>query len=191
MKTAIAAAALFLPVTALAEPVPHYFNPGHTQILVEWKHGPGEPLIFHFTEWDASILYDADAIENSSVEITLPLSGLWTGNDRFRGHLLSGDFFEAETWPSARFVSTSVERTGGNTALLHGDMTIRDRTAPVTFSVELTGHAMQGESPRTGFVGKTTILRSQWGLGMFPQSAPDPVTITVSTELQPNEPGQR
>ena len=125
MKTAFMTALVAFaaaPVAANADAEQLYFDPNHTQISVDWAHAAGAPLTFYFTDWDAELMYDAENIENSSVNVTLPLTGLWTGIDGFTDHLQSDDFFTAETWPSASFTSTSVTRTGDDTAELTGDL---------------------------------------------------------------------
>lgn len=180
-----AAAAVTLPTLALAEPAQLYMDPNHTQITATWKHFSGAPLNIVFTQHDATIMYDAEDASASSVEITLPIEGIHSGVEAFDTHLKSPDFFEAETYPTASFTSTSVEKTGDNTATLTGDLTIKDVTAPVTFDVTLLNdmsHPMSG-ARLVGFTATTTLDRTEWGLGMFAPAVPADVVLTISTEL--------
>ena len=191
MKTAFMTALVAFaaaPVAANADAEQLYFDPNHTQISVDWAHAAGAPLTFYFTDWDAELMYDAENIENSSVNVTLPLTGLWTGIDGFTDHLQSDDFFTAETWPSASFTSTSVTRTGDDTAELTGDLTIKDKTAPVTFDVKLLDTFGDGDNARTGFKAWTTLSRSEWGLGYGENYAADDVKVIISTELVKDDP---
>ncbi len=185
-----AAAAVALPATAMAEAEQLYMDPSHTQISAEWKHFSGLPLQIMFTQFDSTVMYDAEDVSNSSVEITLPVEGIHSGVAPFDTHLKSPDFFEAETYPTATFTSTSIESTGEDTATMTGDLTIKDVTAPVTFDVTLVG---AGENPMSGaalygFTATTTLDRTEWGLGMFAPAVPAEVTLMIATEMGPNPP---
>ncbi len=184
----LAAAAITLPCAALADPQPFQFDENHTQISATWIHNAGAPLQIFFTEFDGQVMWDPDNIEASSVSVTLPVEGIHSFVPAFDDHLKTADMFEVETWPTATFTSTSVERTGENTAQMTGDLTIKDNTAPVTFDVELVGErpaeGMGGYA--IGFVAKTTLTRSEWGLGFGVNfGLPEPVELVISTELVP------
>lgn len=58
-------------------------------------------------------------------------------SDRLDNHLRSEDFFEVATYPTARFVSTTITEggEGGATHTVTGDLTIRDVTKTITFPV--------------------------------------------------------
>jgi len=79
-------------------------------------------------------------------------------------HLRSADFFDVETYPTMTFVSTGVREKGGD-FLVDGDLTIKDVTKPVTFTVEFGGF---GTDPwgnyKAGATAKTVINREDFGL---------------------------
>ena len=179
------AVSIALPAVAVAEPVQLYMDPNHTQIKATWKHFSGVPLDIRFTEYDATVMYDAENPSASSLEITLPVDALDSGVPAFNDHLKSADFFEAETYPTASFTATSIESTGADTATMTGDLTIKDITAPVTFDVTLVGEA---PNPMSGaqlwsFTATTTLDRTEWGLGNFAPAVPADVVLTINSEL--------
>ncbi len=107
-------------------------------------------------------------------------------------HLRSADFFEVETWPEIRFVSTSVEPTGDTTALVTGDLTIKDQTHEVVLDVVLNylgEHQLAPFVPEladtevAGFSATATILRSDFGLDMLVPLISDEVSLIIETEL--------
>lgn len=179
------AAALALPAAALAAPTQLYMDPNHTQITATWKHFSGVPLQIAFTQHEAAVMYDAEDPSASSIEITLPVEGLESGVPPFNDHLKSPDFFEAATYPTATFTSTSITATGDNTATMTGDLTIKDVTAPVTFDVTLIGDTANPMSGArvVGFTATTTLDRTEWGLGMFAGPIPADVVLNISSEL--------
>lgn len=187
-----AAASVALPAIAAAAPTQLYMDPNHTQITATWKHFSGVPLDIRFTEFDSTVMYDAEDPSASSIEITLPVAALESGVPPFNDHLKSADFFEAETYPTATFTSTSIEATGENTATMTGDLTIKDVTAPVTFDVTLVGEAPNPMSGAQlwGFTATTTLDRTEWGLGMFAPAVPADVVLTISSELGDTPPQQ-
>lgn len=79
------------------------------------------------------------------------------------GHLKSPDFFDAEKYPTAVFVITSVEALSGNAEATHkitGNLTMKDATKSVTFpaKVSLEGNTLTASTP--DFV----IDRTQWNV---------------------------
>src|SRR5687768_12011884 len=51
-------------------------DPTHTDVLVQWNHlGFSNPSA-HFGNVDGTLVYNAEDVSKSSVQVTLPLSGL-------------------------------------------------------------------------------------------------------------------
>ena len=185
-----AVASIALPVVAIAAPTQLYMDPNHTNVRAVWKHFTGIPLEIRFTDFESTVMYDAEDPSASSIEITIPVDSLWTNVAAFDEHLQSPDFFEVATYPTATFTSTAIESTGPNTATMTGDLTIKDVTAPVTFAVTLVNdmsHPMSG-ARLVGFTATTTLTRSEWGLGMFAPAVPEDVALVISTELAETPP---
>ena len=102
----------------------------------------------------------------STVEATIDVSTLNTGDAQRDGHLKSPDFFEAEKYPTMTFKSTAVKRTGEGEYAVTGDLTLHGITKPVTFAVE--GPSAPGKDPwgntRIGLSATTKINRKDFGL---------------------------
>ena len=75
-----------------------------------------------------SIMVVADMRSISVEDITDP-----EGNREFVDHIANADFFEVDKYPTARFVSTSVERAADGTYAVIGDLMIKAVTRPVSF----------------------------------------------------------
>lgn len=118
-----------------------------------------------FSELDATINFDPEAPEASSVEAAISTASISTGVGDRDNHLRSADFFDVEKYPHITFKSTNVAVTGDNSADVTGDLTIKDVTKSVTMKVEFLG---QGNSPfgdvRAGFEANLTINREDFGL---------------------------
>ncbi|HVN94462.1 MAG TPA: YceI family protein [Terracidiphilus sp.] len=102
----------------------------------------------------------------SSVQASVPVSTVNTGDPQRDGHLKSADFFDAEKFPTLDFKSTNVVRKGDADYEVTGDLTIRGVTKQVTFKVE--GPSAPGKDPwgntRIGLSATTKINRKDFGL---------------------------
>src|SRR5262249_10308482 len=133
-----------------------------------------------------TLVFDAADPGKSSVQVTLPLSGLNSFTAKFDEHLKSADFFDAAKFPNATFKSTKVEAAGVNKFTVTGDLTIKDQTKPVVLDVTLNGageHPML-KVPAIGFDATTTIKRSDFGVGAYVPAVSDEVRIRITTEAE-------
>jgi polyisoprenoid-binding protein YceI len=93
------------------------------------------------------------------------MSSISTNNEQRDEHLRNADFFEVEKYPELTFVSTKVEKTGDDTFNVHGDLTLKGITRPLTLQVEYSGLTKDpwgGE--RGGFIITGKIKRYDWGI---------------------------
>ncbi|MEZ0472651.1 YceI family protein [Luteimonas salinilitoris] len=184
-KHALLAAALSLAAaSAVAAPVTYEIDPNHTDVVAQWSHFGYSNPIAHFGDADGAIVYDADDVSASSVEVTLPLSGLDSHVEKFDQHLRSDDFFDAANHPEATFRSTAVESAGEGKLKVTGDLTIKGISKPVVLDATLNE---AGPHPMTkreaiGFDATTTIKRSDFDLGMYAPNVSDEVQLRITTE---------
>lgn len=68
----------------------------------------------------------------SRVEIEIDVRSMWTDSDRLTGHLLSPDFFDVETHPTATFASSGIVAEG-DVYQVTGDLTLHGVTKQITF----------------------------------------------------------
>ncbi|WP_083489645.1 YceI family protein [Stenotrophomonas ginsengisoli] len=159
-------------------------DPTHTDVLAQWNHMSFSNPTAHFGTVDGTLVYNADDVSQSSVEVTLPLSGLNSFTAKFDEHLRSADFFDAATFPVATFKSTKVEAAGTNKLTVTGDLTIKDQTKPVVLDVTVNGageHPMM-KVPAVGFDATTTIKRTDFGVGAYAPNVSDEVKLRITTE---------
>ena len=136
----------------------------HSRFGFVARHAMVTKVRGHFGDVEGTAHIDADAPASSKVDLTIAVASVSTGSPDRDGHLTSGDFFDAETYPTITFSSTEVSRDGDDWTVT-GDLTIKDVTKPVTFELEQTGSAQDPfGNVRVGFEGSTTINRKDWGL---------------------------
>jgi polyisoprenoid-binding protein YceI len=116
-----------------------------------------------FKDVKGTITADESAWQNAMVDVEISTASISTDNDRRDTHLRSPDFFAADSFPTIRFRSTRVERSGDN-AKIFGDLTIRGVTKPVVLDGTFTGVMKSAQGDRVGFEASTTINRLDYGV---------------------------
>jgi len=118
----------------------------------------------NFGEATATITVGEDPLA-SAVTASITAASIATGQPDRDNHLRSGDFFDAEKYPTLEYRSTGIKSHSGNEFVLEGELTIKDVTKPVEMLVEFEG---AGRSPYGqdvfGFSASTEINREDWGL---------------------------
>ncbi|MBM7367507.1 YceI family protein [Gordonia hydrophobica] len=123
-----------------------------------------------------------------SVQAEIDVTSINTRNEQRDGHIKSADFFDAEKFPTATFVSTGVVAKGGDYELV-GDFTLKGVTKPVTLKLEYNGvNPGMGHGAVAGFEASTVINRKDFGIDIeMPLETGgsvvgDKITITLEIE---------
>jgi len=141
-------------------------DPAHSAIEFRVRHMMISNVRGEFKAFEGTVEFTPDAPENTVVNITIDTASIDTKVGDRDVHLRSADFFEAEKYPQATFVSNRVEVLDPAHAKLHGDLTIKDITKPVVLEVEFAGvQTNPGGTQAAGVTAWTKINRKDWGLG--------------------------
>ncbi len=140
----------------------------HSQVEFSVKHMMFTTVRGRFTELEGAITFDADALERSSVRVSIDTASLDTGVKDRDAHLTSADFLDTESHPALVFRSRRVEgsvESPGDAFEILGDLTIRGVTREVVLKArfEGTGTDPWGDT-RAGFSARATIDRRDFGL---------------------------
>ncbi|MEU6015290.1 YceI family protein [Streptomyces sp. NPDC047515] len=140
-------------------------DPAHSSIGFTVRHAMVTNVRGSFGEHEGSLNLDGHNPANSTASIDVKIASVDTGIADRDGHLVSGDFFDAEKFPLMSFRSTQAEQLGGDAYRITGDLTIKDVTRPLSIDLEFNGSATDVYgNERVGFEGSADILRSEWGL---------------------------
>jgi polyisoprenoid-binding protein YceI len=171
---------------ALAQTSTWTNDPAHSGIEFSVRHGGVSNVHGRFGKVTATIaLNDAD-ITKSSVQATIDVAGLSTGQEPRDNHLKTDAFFDVGKFPTATFTSTSVAK-GGSGLTVTGNLTLHGITRPVTLDVEGPSPPTPGmdHKPHSGFSATTTISRTAFGIGTsFPTvMVGDDAKLTIDLEV--------
>ena len=93
---------------------------------------------------EAELLVNNGELTNAKIIIDLPsltVESFEEGSEdkgKLEGHLKSPDFFEVETYPTAKFELTSLEPSSGDfNSTVTGNLTIKDVTKSITFNANI------------------------------------------------------
>jgi polyisoprenoid-binding protein YceI len=102
---------------------------------------------------------------DSSVSVTIGTASVDTRDEQRDGHLRSGDFFDAEAWPTMTYQSRSVREAGKGRYIVEGDLTIKGVTRSVPLELTFEGGASDPWGGlRIGFSAKAELDREAFGL---------------------------
>ena len=135
----------------------------HTTVNFSVRHMMVSKVRGKFATFGGTIVIAEDPTA-STLEASVNMASVDTGDAGRDEHLRTSDFFDIQTHPTMTFKSTSITASGGDYELT-GDLTIRGVTRPVTFELELGGVGVDPwGNTRAGFTATTTINRKDWGL---------------------------
>lgn len=118
-----------------------------------------------FGRFQGSITLEGDSLVPVAAEVSIETASIDTGVQDRDNHLRSADFFDAEKFPTMRFVSKRAENVTNEGFRLIGDLTIRDVTKEVALEVEPVGKQKDPwGNERVGYSAKTRIDRKDFGL---------------------------
>ena len=81
----------------------------------------------------------ADDLADSKAEVIIQTASVDTRSEGRDKHLRSADFFDVETYPEIRFVSSAIDEVDEGSYIVTGELTIRDMTKTVSVPLELIG----------------------------------------------------
>jgi polyisoprenoid-binding protein YceI len=140
-------------------------DPTHSIAEFAVKHFVVTTVKGRFRDFEATLQVDEANPENSSVSASIDVASIDTNMPDRDAHLRSDDFFNAEQFPKITFESTSVVKSGRRHYRVHGDLTIRDVTRPVTLETEFEGEI---DDPwgnrRAAFTATTQISRQEFNV---------------------------
>ncbi|MCM2309868.1 MAG: YceI family protein [Steroidobacteraceae bacterium] len=181
--TAIIAIATGFAAPALAAPETYTIDPTHTFARFSYSHFGLSTQLSRFDKTSGTVVLDK-AAKTASVDIVIDTTSVDTGYATFNEHIQAPDFLDTAQFPTATFKSTRVDFTGNEPTAIHGNLTIKGVTKPVTLKVTnfvSMPHPML-KKDAIGADATTVIKRTEFNAGKFAPNVGDEVTISVALE---------
>jgi polyisoprenoid-binding protein YceI len=118
-----------------------------------------------FKVYSGTLASSKPDFSDATVDFSVDVKSINTENEMRDKHLQGDDFFNAEKFPQMTFKSTSWKKVDDKNFVLTGDLTIRDVTRPITFTVVYGGTVKDPwGNLKAGFKATGTINRFEYGL---------------------------
>lgn len=179
-------AAMAMPAEAFAAPEAYTLDGEHTHIVWQVERFGFTKTIGTFTEISGELILDDEAPENSSVTAEISVTSVRSDLPQ-REEIIRGEYWlDAANFPAISFQSSSVELVKSedcpeNCALVHGDMTLKGVSLPLSLTVRLN---KAGTDPVTrnkamGFTATGSFKRSAYGVTTAVGPVGDDVTFQI------------
>lgn len=138
----------------------------HTQVLFAIAHFGITNYYGRFDKVSGTLNFNPTDPVSSSVNVTLDTTSVNMKSPELTSEVQQAAVFDSGHFPQATFKSTSATRTGPNSGTVTGDLTIRNITKPVTFTVTYNGglKSPMGNDYDLGFHATATIKRSDYNM---------------------------
>lgn len=167
-------------------------DPAHTNARFSVKHLGISFVDGEFTKVSGTMeTKSASDFTDAKINYTIDANSLSTRVDARDKHLKTDDFFNVEKYPTLSLKSISFKKVGNGKYKLIADLTIRDITKQVVFTVTENGGVIKDPwgMTRVGFTATTTVNRHDFGLkynDKLPsgvEAVASMISIVVNTEL--------
>lgn len=180
-------------MTLTATEIPGYtvgtwkVDPSHSEVTFSVRHLAISKVKGSFQTFDVTVQTAENPLD-STVEATLDIASVTTGQAPRDEHLRTSDFFAADEHPQMKFVSTGI-RQDGDHLLVDGNLTLRGVTKPVTLKTEFGGITTDGYGQtKLGAEATTKIDRTEFGVNWNAAVEAGGLTlgndVTISIDVQ-------
>lgn len=141
----------------------YVLDPQHASLIARVSHGGFSAYTIRFRITEARYSWDPASPQTSQVEATVDPASFDSGLGKADA-AMAERFLEVERFPTARFVSTSIQPGEGGKGTMTGDLTLHGVTRPVTFDVTWNGYDSGIFGRRSGFSARGVFKRSDFGI---------------------------
>ena len=118
-----------------------------------------------FEDFEGQIVFDRSAPEKSRVDWRVKVASVRTGEKNRDDGLQSPEYFDATRFPELRFTSDRVQPGASGAFDVHGQLTMRGVTKPLTIRVASLGtHTVPDEGTFQMFKTDFTVNRYDFGI---------------------------
>ena len=140
-------------------------DPTHSTVHFSVKHMVISKAKGSFGSYKLNVESKGEDFTDAKVELEIDTKSINTHSEDRDNHLRSADFFDAENFPTIKFVSSSFKKINDEEYKLNGNITIKGITRPIEFNVNYGGQVVDPwGNVRAGFTLESSIDRFDFGL---------------------------
>lgn len=166
---ALAALALSPAMPAGAAPATYRFDLVHTQVWFATDHQRFSRPQGRLRIKEGWFRFDPKDWSSAHVDVVIDLASLDLGDPKWNATATSGQLLDIARWPTARYVSRTVERKDASHGVIHGDLAFHGETRPldVAFTLNRIGNDPYAFRQKAGFSATATLPRFDFGLTRY------------------------
>lgn len=175
---------ILLPLPSLAGPQDAWTVDAKASSLAFSVAQVGAIVSGRFPIWTGEIVLDPAALDGARIDIRIDTRPVSTNNRDVDSLMKGPNFLDVQKFPEARFVSTSISRTGDRYEA-RGKLTIRDvtRDAMLPFTLAIIDDPSQSGRVRATARGRIVLKRLDYGVGQNEWAATGQVANEVTVDL--------
>jgi polyisoprenoid-binding protein YceI len=141
-------------------------DPAHSSAHFVIRHLMITNIRGAFSGVQGAVVYDPENLNASSLDVTIDVNTLNTGDANRDAHVKAAEFLDAEKYPAITFKSKTITREANGDLRVKGDLTVHGLTKEAVLEVE--GPSGEQKDPwgntRVGASATSKIKRSDFGL---------------------------
>jgi polyisoprenoid-binding protein YceI len=171
---------------AIAHPLDYRIDTVHSQILFSADHDGYSKPVGRLAITRGWLRFDPDDWGASKVVADIDPASVDLGDKGWDAAVIGHNFLDAKKFPLAHFESTTVTKTGKDTGVIDGQLTLHGVTLPVKvdFTVNRVGMTLFGFETIAGFSGHARLDRTRFGMTAFPKAIGTDVVIRLEIEAK-------
>ena len=183
MKVSHMAAALLVMVCTNARADDFRIDAVHTRVFFSVDHQGYSKSTGSLHVKGGFFSFDANDWSKARVDATLDIASLDMGDAGWSDKVRSA-YFDVSTYPSARYVSKAVDKTGERSGVVHGELTLLGRTRPVDLQITFNRAGRDGYTLHyiAGFSATASFRRSAFGMTRTQKDVGDDIAIRIEAE---------
>lgn len=160
-------------------------DPSHSEIQFKVRHLMITNVSGSFQRFNATVETDGDDLSTAKAHFTADVDSITTNNPQRDAHLRTADFFDLDNNPQLTFEGERMERTGDDTYRLHGTITMRGVSKPLTLQVEASPIVTDpyGQT-KVGFTAQGKLNRKDFGLNWNAVTEAGGIVVSDEVRLQ-------
>ncbi|MDJ0805518.1 MAG: YceI family protein [Gammaproteobacteria bacterium] len=140
-------------------------------------------LLGRFNTFAGRFSYDDKEPSAAHIELSIETQSIDTNHAERDKHLRGKEFLDTKRFPKAHFVSTGYRESPDGTGTLHGHLTLRGVTRPISIDVRQIGAGMDPWGGyRRGFEGTSSLRLKDYGIDYNLGPAAETVQLALYVE---------
>lgn len=143
-------------------------DPNHSRVGFTIEHLGINEITGSFDDFTARIISDGIDLRNAQITLEISVGSVNTGIAPRDKHLRSADFFAVESYPSMKFESTAITKTGTDKYDVKGRLSLHGITKDISVSMKFRGVIEDPKNPDSKTMGVQitgSLKRSDFQIG--------------------------